>query len=1530
MGFGRFWVNGTELQENNTLYAHVGDTLNVLIETGTSLSGDITVSFQQVGGSLSFSGGSLVDLGNNVNQGVLSIPVDIQNTELGLYRASLLAGKGFNFHVNISHAPPIITNITLWDATFKPEKESVLEGGTYENYRSATIYANITYKIRSTYLYTQTPAIVMRYHNGTGTQMDVPVTTSTWPGSGTFTCMSPAIVTTPDTNNQWRPGSYPLNFTITYAGVLDGFAGISLHILDIPPNITSFSLTPDSLALPTTDPMNASIRFAVTDPDDDLLYGTADTSIKMVREGNFLSEEATVSHVQNGTTLAFNFTDTVARSAEFYVSLDTTNVTNVDATSFMVGMKMQKNQSTVTGARVQAYDGPSDTWVEIINVAADTAGVWYYHTSGVLAPANYMIVNGSREMHVRVQAWYSSDVEVKIDWLNVTYNTTLRPGVTGVIVTTYYPYARGDSSTNKSITKDVTECYDDSTNQWMFNLSFTPGLEKGPYTIRVDVYDHGTAPYQSFSIAIDRYNSTNYRTIYSAGRATLSRGIMVGAINNNNLTKIQRAVRWGGSATGMTVNRGDSVNLAVDINDNAFQDTLDEPGTNFPFNANLTVIELPARVINGSLNYTETINQGYCNISLGNPNNPTHSVGLNNLPLKFTLDKYYFVPNEDITTITLDIRACISTQGMPTNTIDFGALQVFNATYGTWHNLTIVPQDTKFVRFYSYTDMLTRVLNYAEFSQCIQPQTREIWFRLAYNESSKAVADGYGLNVTIDYARLTVSSYTHHKSVIAMLTQDLGTFYWFPMMTGIAGAQTTWSVTIPTSSIPIGTYDLVIRTQTLFNGVNYNFTGRFTNTGPYHITQDWQGLLFKNSTLKVKTAGISIAINPAWVNKTVLRGKPAALNLQGTYSITYGTLSAGKLRLELKQGQGGDTTIYNLEELGADTVAFAYTLGTNGNWWGNISFTRSYKWPAGVHYFRLWVEANDGAANATEWNEMYLDAAPPFAYLQPTFPAELELWRETPTLADYNPMNVTDYDTVNFHQNGNSKIVLEAENRTGGLHVENFTIWTKSGGSQVGVEPTYLLTGIRNVPKDVANKTYNNFTLVATDSDLIMPQVSVVRLSATFHINNNFPQVKGVTYNTTTPFRYIDTNVTVEYEDIDETGWENVSANLIVKNSGGSTVLQVNNPTFLWTGIGNTRNATFRFLRDTLPGALTANLTLVDPDNGLNFSLTTLTLRNNLPVVTSLDMTHNGYTFPLQHASLFPVNRSTDTLGFAVTLRDEEDSYLLDKQVAQVRVRLKHEDTVDAANNYVAKYIDLSCSASGDVNGVQTWVNPSFTLDRADVNFGTGTVNVTVEAFDKDGEKNLAYEAGGAMMYPDFIVNNSMPYFISSEPVAVAATMDYYGLWNVTIRCSDWEGIGSIIISYKGYKEGDNDHVTANDVGVTANGEVNKWAYYDLINAYVCSINLTETIGQFNLKYLNVTAVKLCDSDYNVVFLDEVYGRAWVSMEFNNLRTVIGVKPTEPPNWTTWILIIVAIVGGICAVYAFFYFRKRTGYRKYM
>lgn len=1562
LGYGQFWVNGTQLQENNTLYAQVGDILHIDIETGTGIPSSIPVTFQQIGGaSYSFSGGTLTKSGSSAS-GDVTIDSGLTTAQTGIYRVTLTTGKGFSFHVNITHAPPLITDITMWDTLYKTDKESVLEGSTYENYRNTNIYANITYKLRSTAL--SSPSIIMSYNNGTGSQMNVTVPSSSWPGSGTFTCAAPAIVTTPNQNNQWRPGDYPLNFTISYVGVLDTFAEINLRILNIPPNITSFSLTPSFLPLPTTTPQNASVQFAIQDPDDDILYGSSDTSVKMVRGGDLDVSQTSVNvnltqMVSPAADMAkddLNYTayacpQTALNYITFQVLLDTTNLTNIDSSTAYFGLKIMKNTSIDTGA-VYIFDNASQVWsTNQWNFQPLLPGIWLYNQIAIPTPyTRYMGINQTRSFYIRLAVQSgSSDFSINVDLLNVTYNTTLRPCVSGVIFTLYSPYIRAQRDTNdpwlnETLSYDVTECYDDASNQWMFNLSFYPGLQKGPYSIRVEVYDHGTAPYRPFSDPIDRDAFATYREVYSAGYAIATRNLMLGDTTNSNVTKIQKAPRWGSTATGMTVNRGAQVGLVVEVDDNAFSGSFSEPGTGFPFSSNVTdtswsvgddwplATGLPTFANTyGSINNTYLAGEGaYCNISL---NGSMHGAGINNFHMKFTLDKYYFVLNSEITSLRLDVRAGI-VSGSMSNTIDFGRLQVFNVTSLTWINITTVLQNTEFIKFNTFSDAFTWTFNSPDINDYIHPQSREIWFRLQYNESSQANADNYGLNLTIDYLQLTVSSYTHAKKVVALLTQDLVNFYWFVMgTTSPAGASTVWSVTIPTNQLPAGTYDLTIRTQTLFNGVNYNFTGRLSSNGPLHITQDWQGLLFKNTTLKVNPTGVSIALSPGWVNKTVIRAKPAALNLQGTYSVSYGKLAQDEQFFRLEVRIGSQTAISRVYVNGGDLESqiknFAHS---NGNWWANISFAASSpQWPSGLSYFRLWLEADDGAVGTTGWQEMYVIAAPPFVYLQPDFPAVLDVWRNVVT-ENYDPINITDFDTTGFLNigGGSAQVILEARNRSSS-NIENFGIWTMENGKGSQVGSNFIPSGNLLVNKDVANATFDNFTLVAQDNDILWPQVSIVRLSGTFHILNNPPQVNRVNYNTTTTqiYRNHDVNVTIEYQDIDDPIWSDVDVKnySAITNPGGILAFQKQNSDFLWTGSSTIRNATINFGRSVATGAYTANLTLVDPENAETVNITQLVVLNNVPVVNTLVMERNGYSEALQYGgipSTFEVTRG-DKIGFTVTLRDEEDSYLGSLRVPRVYIRLSHEDPAAAMSRFIPKYFALAWQSNAG-EGVQTWSNATpFELLRSDTTFGAGTVNVEVIAQDNDGDNNSAYIANGDL--PNFKVVNTAPVFIGSKPVTVSAAIEFPYLWIITVACFDWEGIYQIEISAEGIKSADNEPAPKQPFIASEKD----WVYNASGSTYICSFNVTSYIAQFQLSTINVTRVTIRDWDYLVTF-DETanYGAAFETMTFSDLQGYVGELPPTGDGITVLIIIVVIALIGVCAIYAVIYFRKKVSYRRYM
>jgi hypothetical protein len=175
------------------------------------------------------------------------------------------------------------------------------------------------------------------------------------------------------------------------------------------------------------------------------------------------------------------------------------------------------------------------------------------------------------------------------------------------------------------------------------------------------------------------------------------------------------------------------------------------------------------------------------------------------------------------------------------------------------------------------------------------------------------------------------------------------------------------------------------------------------------------------------------------------------------------------------------------------------------------------------------------------------------------------------------------------------------------------------------------------------------------------------------------------------------------------------------------------------------------------------------------------------------------------------------------------------------------------------------------------------------------------------------------------VINNA-PYFIGAHPVSVVPNLVYTDLWNITVACGDWEGIAQIVITYQCFRD-NGVYIREDSVIVTATGS-NKWIYNG--SSYICMVDITQQITTYDIKFLNVTYVAIRDTDYAVVFTDVTYGKAYDELSFNDRQTEVGDIPPPPFCLECLIGALIAIVAGVCAVYAVYYFRKKLSYRRYM
>src|SRR5271157_5685672 len=267
-GFGLFWVNGSQYQENNTLYFHVNDTMNIQIQVGSGITGTVALI-----------------ISNATNPNVLTSPLTVASSTLsgtvtlwndgptgqtivapGLYTAYIAAGRGFYFFVNVTQAPPLVTNITLWDIVYKTNPQTIPVNGIYENYRFTSLYANISISVRSYSLGQTLPTVQMNYNDSNFEQLSRAMTgVSVTPGTFNFT--SGLISTAADTSGRWTAGDYPVSFTVDYgSGIPTGRATMTLRILDLPPNITSMAISPN--VIPAVSGGNLTVVVTASDPDD--------------------------------------------------------------------------------------------------------------------------------------------------------------------------------------------------------------------------------------------------------------------------------------------------------------------------------------------------------------------------------------------------------------------------------------------------------------------------------------------------------------------------------------------------------------------------------------------------------------------------------------------------------------------------------------------------------------------------------------------------------------------------------------------------------------------------------------------------------------------------------------------------------------------------------------------------------------------------------------------------------------------------------------------------------------------------------------------------------------------------------------------------------------------------------------------------------------------------------------------------------------------------------------------------------------
>ena len=1581
-----FYINGTEYYEQNTYYLFQNDTLVFIFKNDTAADNvylelnHTTIPAQDFLFSLQQNPWALDEWNRTV---------DINSTfEVGKFNATLKYGKGgdsrtFKFYLEVMNPAPRIVYLEMTDSTYHLNPMEIVEGGTYTTYRgtSLSLTACVMNKDGLGNLGASSGELFYK-KNLAGSWQSVVLTEGALhtynglPVKNYSTLV--ALTITPNTNDDWMPGTYPMYINATDDKDASYIFEFNLTIMNTPPQITELSVNPSFVTDKSASKATITVDVNASDLEDDLLYYTGGA----LRKINYTDRVAMAENISDCVSLNENSTENSIRydesidatkgyvphynlsvpgsaalgqfSVNFTISSEINNITQ-----FAFNFRIKDNISCDTYQRLMIWNYDTPGWETVgTNFDLDAGSSFTYITLYVTSNCEDYVVNTSKvQIMLEYQESSTDETLVVIDYINITTTVETRATFSSVRLYVYTPF------TLESQSFEIKNYWRTDLNIWRYDMEICmPCKEEwGSLSLVVIVTDYGYHEYWSptiwgnYSVG-DPFSSIDKEPKYfpSKSRATASTSQVIGmGIATGDVLNFTA-----GNPTPIINNTNpaynDDVNITVFVNDP------NSPNTNLTGSKAFNATEIKLQY-NTSITYSQgdedaidSSHKLYGNTSLtkNNDNDPFNFTMNEQIDgnhernqsaiVRFSLRTPWWL-QDNFTSVQIDLdnyfedNASIDT--VYVEFWDFANSKWITPSSGNWDSssdwsLEDKKDDStggkKFTQTWSDNAQIRNCIN-LDFSL-----TNQLVMRI---RATAAAQDTPPINMSIDFVQVTVNWNSYHGAYVSLNSysyesENYITEHFNMTRLNLTSTTTQYSFLFNQETVMrarndkfwSGNYLVDITVQ---NGNSTFRILRGRKTSVQLGTNQYEKMTYYNTAEEINFINdeVTIKVDPrpltyseAYLNNLSIYRYKDQFFANGTL-ILNSTWKANQFKFDLRYGTDSVVTDSDWTEYIRDALPPEFTYSDAQDKWDfNIGVFPKNTIP-GAYFVRMFLETVEGQTIATDWRELRILNNPPIDFQVSLAGAE-SLFRTNNLSFDWT---FTDLDDNTDIMNYKKAIYMDIHNR----FTDQDERWNTNCYFTKVLGPTFTyhceILLDRHIDTGMTSVTIDSIYFELNDTDSTQPQVSWLNYTGTqLEIKNNAPTFQlDVTSNITAGsqlFRENGIQFQFNVSDVDDIYYQNITVVNCSLWFDDNWVLSPTDGQISYDVADNRREYDYHVLRNSALGTLNFSIIANDTDGRTVKDDYQIVIVNNIPVIVNVSYNDN------LNLAAVGVYRNNETLRVRIAIQDIEDSWLGDNYVDSVAIIINHSTYTNGANDPWIINMQPMVEGKASNNYTETWGrNIVFNVSQSQGIFYAGDLRMTININDSDTSNANSY---GHVLK----VLNAVPTTTTKKVWDMTTSKEWYipnnitedNDLNITIFVSDHEGLYLIKITYlQGGTEATAQTLSL-DFGVDDwdTGTVNGTSYVSIIFE-ASSLEIDS--------FLRIKWITIYDIDHGHKHATELGATELRKAPLQNIDILskIPIGPeTNPFEVLAWVGIISSI--GAVAVVGVWYWRKKMGYRKYM
>ncbi|MGQ4875027.1 MAG: hypothetical protein ACP6IY_13250 [Promethearchaeia archaeon] len=1483
-----------------------------------------------------------------------------------------------NFYLDIKILGPQITKAWARDTTYNTQWTEIYEGGIYSTYRNTDVEFIVeTYNREG-----PTSTLKLTYNDGVSSLSLNGQILSTNGNNRNFTfsqgTLNPIQVyidTSVGNENRWKLSEnlYTFKFNASYGNKYYIFE-FYLEILNKPPKITQFDIVPGIVSNPSGKNTSVIIKVNATDFEDDQLWYRNTVRAAKYTDGVSLISNNSGCLIDSPTSPSYNYLN--YDDSDFYdltylnnsngelllfVQINTKiNISYIDW--FQTNLVINDAATTNDDGKFEVWDYNANTWRLIANLSKTVDG-WTtlvnrtdnlgYNVENLIPKSNYTI---------KFRIFYNGngDIDCNIDKLTVISQVKRRDTFANVILTIYDPRA------NKQDIELIN--YWDDTNKiyWYKKDIINNDGNYGAWTFQIWFIDHGALDYSDL---LWENFSKLYSIDYSSTGIAVSTKIFGLGIQKSEMLNIT-GIPTCNSSYGMNPKHNESINIKLDVSG---VDTQSYNEYHKVYNTRKKVSEFQVQK-NSSLNNElgETVSPSHgslqnvtlddditCNITL--EQKPAQNWGYYSVLWSVYLLDRFGLTYENITKLYIDIDSWFNDTSQISDVYfefyNYSSNQWTMPTSGTWHNdanLKTTNHDTHFKRTLTNKNDFKNFISNNGLMRMrlrIEPST-------ILNNDIRLDIDF--INITVEYDYYYIANLTLLGTFINQLKVNLKLTPTNPV---------SWTVKY---SVIFNIYQLGLIPEnfglrfTLSNGNSSIFylayrraprvilgidqVKKFINYYHYDSLEEIN-YINKNYTLSIQEPNYELNKTISFIN---LRGSTPTNNilfirnrdeLKVNATLKLDTLDSINDNLEfivqIKEGltesrSSWDMVVYSVKS--SDDI-YSYMKQISGSDHYNIYFIR--------FYFRSHL----GKEYATDWQSYRIINFQPVDFDFTLFVDPLNLYRGDSISFQFSFL---DYDMpVSWVQGNYDKITLRflLNNKSNGNNPE----WIDAVIDSHNYNPSYrhIFNCHLDIPYSVQTgqdmMNYSNWQFIIEDENagefITQYQKSFLNYTdITFTIKNRVPSITSLTLNDQAAgvqiYRHRNVTIKVYIQDNDEPAsglyLEVVDLNI----STPASMLDVNVHNASVKVVGTHREYVYYVNRSAIIAQYNVSVKIRDSDGKEVSATTYFYVINSPPTVNSITFSQNYI-----YRNLDGIAPDYNPVIFYVNVSDAEDSYFGDNASASVTLTIDYTNPyktkIQQVSNVLPVILNLTLKYPGnDTNGhTELWIGQyQFNETVNGQKLYAGILKLFANVTDGEG-------ASGTLINTEFELYNYQPQKHSEldTEIGMEEASTYYLKSSVDenedieiyIFVSDKEGLASLKLWYIPLVGTPGQEVRDKAKTISLTSEDWNAEVFDTIgNTKIYKIKIVipyEELPEDTVK-IEIDDLVVYDNDYG--YKDDVEQGA-TSVTFKEIRGVqieinIKTESPKPPVIIYYLMIAGIVLLGIVVVIGIVYYRKRTGYRKFL